>query len=637
MLDHARSETPAPPTILADGPVLVFGGCYSNLQATEALLAEARRLRIPPERMICTGDVVAYGADPRATVALIRAAGLATVMGNCEESLAQEAGDCGCGFAPGTACERLSAAWFTYTSQEIDADDRRWMATLPRRIDLVLAGHRFAVVHGAPSLINRFVFASMPDAALAAELALAGADGVIGGHCGLPFTRRVGARLWHNSGAIGLPANDGTPRVWFSLLTPRGADIEIRHCPLDYDHRAAAAAMRSAGLPPDYAATMESGIWPSFDVLPAEEQASTGRALAAAAELWSRDAPAGLPSPGPAPGPAPGPPAARSAPAARAARFADPTTTAAGEPHARVGLEGLSTLWFNTGTLCNIACTGCYIESTPRNDRLVYLGRADFDRFLKEAARAHPELREIGFTGGEPFMNAAVPGMIAAALDGGYRVLVLTNAMRPMQRARAQLERLAAVAGNRLAFRVSLDHFMRDGHDQVRGPGSFAAALAGLVWLAEAGFPLAVAARLSAPAAEARLRTGFARLFRERELPIDAWDPMQLVLFPELTDPALPPEIGATAWAALHAGGREVMCGSARMVVRRKGEAAPRVVACTLQPYEPGFDLGASLAEAARSVVLNHPHCARFCVFGAASCSLGGEQPAPAEGHGTVP
>ena len=68
-----------------------------------------------------------------------------------------------------------------------------------------------------------------------------------------------------------------------------------------------------------------------------------------------------------------------------------------------------------------------------------------------------------------------------------------------------------------------------------------------------------------------------------------------------------------------------------RMVVHRKGEAAARVVACTLQPYAAGFDLGASLAEAARPVVLNHPHCARFCVFGAASCAAGGQRPATAE------
>ncbi len=222
---------PVPPRIVADAPVLVFGGCYSNLEATRALLKEAARLHVPPERMICTGDVIAYGADPRATVALIRDAGIATVMGNCEELLGADAEDCGCGFAPGSACDRLSAAWFTHASREVGTDDRRWMAALPRRIDLLLAGRRIAVVHGAPSRINRFVFASTPEPVLAAELALADADAVIGGHCGLPFTRRIGPRLWHNSGAIGLPGNDGTPRGWFSLLVPRGTASRSAICP----------------------------------------------------------------------------------------------------------------------------------------------------------------------------------------------------------------------------------------------------------------------------------------------------------------------------------------------------------------------------------------------------------------------
>jgi hypothetical protein len=57
------------------------------------------------------------------------------------------------------------------------------------------------------------------------------------------------------------------------------------------------------------------------------------------------------------------------------------------------------------------------------------------------------------------------------------------------------------------------------------------------------------------------------------------------------------------------------------MVVRRRGEPEARVVACTLIPYDPGFDLGPTLAGATTPVALNHPHCARFCVLGGASCS----------------
>ena len=601
MLYNARVDTRPIRTIVADEPVLVFGGCYSNLQATQALLAEARRLGVPPGRMVCTGDVIAYGADPHETLALIREAGIATVMGNCEEKLAEDAGDCGCGFTPGSACDRLAAAWFNYATKHVDQSDRLWMAALPQRIDLVLAGHGIAVVHGAPSRINRFVFASTPGPDIAAELALTGAEGAIGGHCGVPFTRHIGARLWHNTGAIGMPANDGTPRGWFSLLTPLEGGLEIRPLPLDYDHNAASRAMRVAGLPTDYADTLETGIWPSFDVLPATEQAQTGRPLVLDRSVWNHDAP--------------------PAPPAQERRFTDPMRTASGEPHADVALDGLNTLWFNTGTLCNIACTGCYIESTPRNDRLIYLARADFDHFMDEATVRHPELQEIGFTGGEPFMNPDAPGMIEATLSRGYRVLVLTNAMRPMQRHSPLLERLHAEYGARLALRVSLDHYTAEGHEQVRGDGSYAPAMAGLSWLASKGFALAVAARFRAGETEVAFRDGFVALFREHGLMLDAADPERLVLFPELADQELPPEVSETCWQALRSRGRAVMCQSSRMVVHRKGEATPRVAACTLLPYEPAFDLGASLAEAAEPVTLNHPFCSRFCVFGAASCS----------------
>ncbi len=595
MFDETSRDAGAAHRIVADAPVLVFGGCYSNLQATEALLAEARRLGVPPERMICTGDIIAYGANPRETLALIRAAGIATVMGNCEESLARHDSDCGCGFAQGSVCDRLSAAWFAYATQQVDPDDRRWMATLPRQIDLTLAGRRIAVLHGAASRINRFIFASTPEADVAGELALTGAEAVIGGHCGVPFTRPLGTGLWHNSGAIGLPANDGTPRGWFSLLTPRGDGIEIRHLPLDYDHRAAARAVQAARLPRDYAETLERGIWPSFDVLPMREQAETARPLTPPTQRWRPHAP---PQP-------------------------EPTPPVLSAPPARVALDGLETLWFNTGTLCNIACAGCYIESTPRNDRLIYLARAEFDRFMDEAADRHPELREIGLTGGEPFMNPDAPGMIESALERGYRVLVLTNAMRPMQRHLPLLERLRSRHGARLALRISLDHYTLDGHERVRGEGSFAPAMAGLSWLSSRGFPLAIAARFGAEETEAAFRAGFAGLFRDQGLALDAGNPDQLVLFPELADQEPPPAVSETCWQAFGSRGRRVMCQSSRMVVRRKGEPAARVAACTLLPYAAAFDLGSSLAEAAAPVTLDHPYCSRFCVFGGATCAAG--------------
>jgi predicted phosphodiesterase len=275
------------PVLETDEPVLLFGGCYSNLQATRALLDQATRWGIPPERVVCTGDVVAYAADPAATVDLVRASGIHVVMGNCEESLGQNAADCGCGFVAGSTCDMLSVAWYAHADAMLDDGARAWMRGLPRRIDLVMAGRRLAVIHGSPNSINQFVFGSAPDSVLRELIAESGCDGVIGGHCGIPFTRVVDGQLWHNPGAIGVPAHDGTPRVWFSVLQVVGDDIEIRPLPLNYDHAGAAAAMRVAGLPAGYADALGSGLWPSTDVLPAVELARGGVPLELRPGLWA--------------------------------------------------------------------------------------------------------------------------------------------------------------------------------------------------------------------------------------------------------------------------------------------------------------------------------------------------------------
>src|SRR5262245_4893009 len=272
--------------LTTDGPVLVFGGPYSNFHATKAVLAEAKRLKIPRERIICTGDMAAYCGDPVATIDLVRESGIHVVMGNCDEQLAMGADNCGCGFPSDSLCERLSSAWFMYANSVVRADQREWLGQLPRRFDLEIAGRHLAVIHGSVSVINRFVFATTPTGIKRGEIELSACDGVIGGHCGLPFTEIIDGKLWHNAGVIGMPANDGTARVWFSLLTPGKAGLKIEHRTIEYDHAAAAAAMRKAGLPPEYRVALASGIWPSCDVLPARETQEQGVPLEPGGVVW---------------------------------------------------------------------------------------------------------------------------------------------------------------------------------------------------------------------------------------------------------------------------------------------------------------------------------------------------------------
>ena len=301
--------------------------------------------------------------------------------------------------------------------------------------------------------------------------------------------------------------------------------------------------------------------------------------------------------------------------------FTDPDRTAKGEPRARVALTGLETLWLATGTLCNLTCANCYIESSPTNDNLAWLTRADAKRYLDEIALERLPVKLVGLTGGEPFMNPEIYQIVDDILATGLTVLVLTNAMTPMRHHRSNLLALKARHGDRLTLRVSVDHYTQARHEAERGPRSWLPMLDGLKWLSDNDFSFAVAGRTFTQEDEASLRRGYAKLFAETGIRLDADNPQSLVLFPEM-DPKRPvPEISTGCWDILHKRPEDQMCATSRMVIRRKGAAGPSVVACTLLPYDPQFELGATLAEAARDVPLNHPHCARFCVLGGGSCA----------------
>lgn len=304
-------------------------------------------------------------------------------------------------------------------------------------------------------------------------------------------------------------------------------------------------------------------------------------------------------------------------------KFQDPRITAKGEPRARVSLTSPKTLWFNTGTLCNIACLNCYIESSPTNDALVYITSDEVQTYLDQIETRNWPVTEIAFTGGEPFMNPQMTDMAEAALIRGYDVLILTNAMRPMMRPEVKdgLKALHARYGDKLTLRVSVDHYSALLHDAERGTGTFEKTLRGMCWLRDVGIRMAVAGRSIMGDSDQESRAGYAALYAKHGFEIDAFDPIQTVLFPEMDLAVEVPEITTSCWGILNKSPEALMCASSRMVVKRKGAEKPTVVACTLLPYAPEFDLGASLREAETDVALNHPHCAKFCVLGGASCS----------------
>jgi MoaA/NifB/PqqE/SkfB family radical SAM enzyme len=308
--------------------------------------------------------------------------------------------------------------------------------------------------------------------------------------------------------------------------------------------------------------------------------------------------------------------------AKRDLKFENQFRTASGDIRASVDFAKFETLWFNTGTLCNLACANCYIESTPLNDSLVYISLEEVTEYLDEILEMQIERPQIAFTGGEPFMNPNFLSILNECLSREFRVLVLTNAMKPMQHKKSDLLELKRLYGDaELVFRVSIDHYESAVHEAERGPKSWRPMIDGIEWLRNNDFIIKIAGRSLGKEGLIESRIGYGRLLRQLNLKLDHNDIDDLVIFPEMNSDIDVPEITEQCWNILSVSPESQMCSSSRMVIKRKGEAHPVVVSCTLLPYDTQFELGKFLKDSVGKVYLNHPNCSKFCVLGGASCS----------------
>lgn len=302
-------------------------------------------------------------------------------------------------------------------------------------------------------------------------------------------------------------------------------------------------------------------------------------------------------------------------------KFQHPHKTLKGEERAFVDMVELKTLWLNTGTLCNLECQNCYIESGPKNDRLLYLTKDDVLPYIKEIKEKSLPVNLIGITGGEPFLNPHIINIIETVLRAGHKALILTNAYKVISRWDKKLLFLNKIFHEKLFLRVSLDHFTKEVHEQERGSNTFFPTLENIRWLINNDFNVSIAGRFLQSESYNEALDGFRNLFQENEIPLTLSED-NLVLFPEMDSKNLDtPEITTSCWSILGKGPESLMCSSERMVVKPKKQNKTKIQACTLIPYEKEFELGESLSGSSKKVFLNHPFCSSFCVLGGSSCS----------------
>ena len=262
-----------------NGKMVVFGGCYSNLQSLEAFYKIIQKENIPAANIIHTGDLIGYCASPVECTDLIEKWGIHCIKGNVEENILTGSDDCGCNYVEGGRCEMFSRSWFPYAKSQVTDQNRAFLEQMPDRIDFTYAGQKVSVIHGSTDYISEFVFESTPWKVKERSFAATDADVILSGHCGIPFADTQQGKTWLNAGVIGMPANDGTPYVWYLVLNDELGTLTYEFKRYEYDNFEANQLMMEHSLPWSYAETLMTGIWDNTEILPLYETKRQGEPL----------------------------------------------------------------------------------------------------------------------------------------------------------------------------------------------------------------------------------------------------------------------------------------------------------------------------------------------------------------------
>jgi Calcineurin-like phosphoesterase superfamily domain len=244
-----RLELPQRMTTLAEPRALrriaVFGGVYANAHALAAALADVRGRDV--DAVFCLGDLGGFGPHPDRVVPLLREAGVRVIQGNYDQAVALGRDDCGCGYTD-PRDNHFARISYAYTLARTSREHRRWMAALPGQRRLRLGDAEALLCHGSPRAISEFLWESTtPDGLVARLLDDARAQLILCTHSGIKWHRRLpDGRDLVNVGVLGRPENDGTPRVWCTLLTAEpGRELAVEFVPLADDHEALAGEMEA--------------------------------------------------------------------------------------------------------------------------------------------------------------------------------------------------------------------------------------------------------------------------------------------------------------------------------------------------------------------------------------------------------
>ena len=238
--------------------VAIFSDVHGNSVALRAVLADIQRRGVG--RTFSLGDLVGYGPDPNGVIDLIRDNRIPSLLGNYDDGVGFERGNCGC-FYPDAEASRIGAASYDFTVRSVTPERKEFLRELPPGLRLEIEGIKLHLVHGSPRRINEYLLPDRESRTFERIAAAEEADVLVFGHTHTPWHRAYGRVLFVNVGSAGKP-KDGDPRACYTLLrvcrdkggAAGGApEVQVEDIRVEYDVESVAAQIIGSGLPPELA------------------------------------------------------------------------------------------------------------------------------------------------------------------------------------------------------------------------------------------------------------------------------------------------------------------------------------------------------------------------------------------------
>ena len=254
--------------------VALFGGIYNNYWALEAVIADA--VSRGADLLLCLGDMGGFGPHPERIIPLLQRAGVPSIAGNYDQSLAQGLEDCGCGYTD-PADNYYAQISYAHTFSNTPVEHRAWLGSLPQQARVQVGEYLVHCCHGSPRRTNEFLWeTATSDALLERFFDDCEADVLAFTHTGIKWQRRLRAdgreALAVNIGVIGRPENDGTTGVWYTMIDGNDG-LDVQFIGIEYDHELLAAEMVAERLPKEFVQTTLTGWWTTcLEILPSKER-----------------------------------------------------------------------------------------------------------------------------------------------------------------------------------------------------------------------------------------------------------------------------------------------------------------------------------------------------------------------------